>query len=103
MLYECYEEAMRKPCKFDANAMNTRCKRHEYATKMLCIFTAAGAVAVAQFAEVHIYSPCCSAIGRSGLRAISQLCPQHSSSTALTGFRARSHICDHLNNKPPCE
>ena len=23
--------------------------------------------------------------------------------TWLTGFRARSHICDHLNNKPPCE
>ena len=21
----------------------------------------------------------------------------------LTGFRARSHICDHLNNKPPCK
>ena len=21
----------------------------------------------------------------------------------LTGFRARSHICDHSNNKPPCK
>ena len=24
-------------------------------------------------------------------------------SIVLTGFRARSHICNHLNNKPPCE
>ena len=29
--------------------------------------------------------------------------PAAMSSFSLTGFRARSHICDHLNNKPPCE
>ena len=31
-------------------------------------------------------------------RAMRQADPE-----GLTGFRARSHICDHSNKKPPCE